>query len=70
MKREDAKLIAEELSKIINVNSEQLLTAKELAEFLKVSEGYIRQHMDLFPYIKIGGNVRFPKSQVLSKLLV
>ena len=63
-------MIAEELSRIISVSSEQLFTAKELAEFLKVSEGYVRQHTYMFPHIKIGGNIRFPKNKVLEKLLV
>jgi hypothetical protein len=46
-----------------------LLTRKEVARLLRVSEGYLRHRGDeLLPAIRIGGAVRHRLSAVLAKL--
>lgn len=64
MKREEARMIADELAKAIAPFNEEFFSAKQLAEFLKVSESYIRHNKEL-PCVKIGGSIRYPKSKVV-----
>lgn len=70
MTRADARMIAEELAKILYPKTEELLTIKELADLLKVSVTFINEHIDEFPSVKIGRNRRFPKSKVMGQILV
>lgn len=60
-----ARAIVREWQRNMSVDTEQLLTADECAQLLKVSVSYVRQHTDEIPHIKIGGAVRFPKNRVL-----
>lgn len=60
-----ARAIVREWQRNISADTEQLLTADECAQLLKVSVSYVRQHTDEIPHIKIGGAVRFPKNRVL-----
>ena len=48
----------------------ELLTIKEVAEFLKISIPTVRrlQQERRLPFIKVGGSVRFTKSDVLDYL--
>jgi excisionase family DNA binding protein len=48
----------------------ELLTIPEVAELLKVSESTVRhlQQQRQIPFIKVGGSVRFTKSDVNSYL--
>ncbi len=48
----------------------ELLTIKEVAEFLKVSPQSVRrlQQVRHLPFIKIGGSVRFDKSDLINYL--
>jgi len=45
----------------------ELLTIKEVAEFMKVSLSSIRrlQQQRQLPFIKVGGSVRFTKSDIV-----
>jgi excisionase family DNA binding protein len=43
---------------------EELLTKKELQEYLKVSHGTIDRLMKEIPYIKLGRRVLFKKSDI------
>ncbi|MEH2480604.1 excisionase family DNA binding protein [Nitrobacteraceae bacterium AZCC 2146] len=48
----------------------ELLTIAEVAEFLKISESTVRrlQQRRLIPFFKVGGSVRFVKSDLVSYL--
>jgi excisionase family DNA binding protein len=48
----------------------ELLTIAEVAEFLKISESTVRrlQQRRLIPFFKVGGSVRFTKSDLVSYL--
>jgi excisionase family DNA binding protein len=48
----------------MNVFTDTLMTYKDLAAYLKCSEGKLRQSVmnRKIPFIKIGGSVRFDKS--------
>jgi excisionase family DNA binding protein len=45
----------------------ELLTVREVAKVLLVSESHIRdlQHARQLPYIKVGGAIRFEKQDIL-----
>lgn len=73
MTRQEAKLIAEEVAKIMKEQpnmQEQMMSIKELAEFLRVSRRWVEIHMDEFPYVRMGKRVLFPKSKVLETIMV
>lgn len=65
-----ARAIVREWNRSNGIRQEELLTAEELAKMLKVSVSYVRQHTDEFPYVKIGGNIRFPKTRVMQSILI
>ena len=67
--RAEARLIAEELAKILYPQQEELLTIEEVAKLLKVSRAFINQHLDEFPSVKIGGARRFPKHKIMQVVL-
>jgi excisionase family DNA binding protein len=48
----------------------ELLTIPEVAEFLKISVPSVRrlQQRRLIPFFKVGGSVRFTRSDILSYL--
>lgn len=64
------KQLSQEIRNILYPAYEELLTAAELADLLKLSKAYIYSHVDKFPHIKIGGSIRFPKTKVLEALIV
>ena len=61
----------EEIKKFMDQNC-KLLSSKQLAELLSVSEGAIRKqrskNRSLFPYAKLGGRVFYPADLILSTL--
>jgi len=44
------------------------MTVKEVAELLKIAEKTVRKYLwqKQIPYLKIGGHVRFEKTQILA----
>lgn len=68
MTRAEARLIVEEVAKIMKEQpnmQEQMMSVKELADFLRVSRRYIQLHINEFPSIRIGKRILFPKSKIL-----
>ncbi len=61
----------EEIKKFMDQNC-KLLSSKQLAELLSVSEGAIRKQRSkdrsLFPYAKLGGRVFYPADLIVSTL--
>jgi len=61
----------EEIKKFMDQNC-KLLSSKQLAELLSVSEGAIRKqrskNRSLFPYAKLGGRVFYPADLIVSTL--
>jgi hypothetical protein len=70
MTRYEARLIAEELSKIIgyDYNKETYLTCEELADKLKLSVSYIQHNSRSLSRVKIGGATRYPLNKIMRKL--
>lgn len=65
-----ARAIVREWRRVTVPAGEELLTIEEVAALLKVSVSYATKHAKEFPRVKIGGNVRYPKSRLLRQLLV
>ena len=61
----------EEIKKFMDQNC-KLLSSKQLAELLSVSEGAIRKqrskNRSLFPFAKLGGRVFYPADLIVSTL--
>ena len=61
----------EEIKKFMDQNC-KLLSSKQLAELLSVSEGAIRKqrskNRSLFPYAKLGGRIFYPADLIVSTL--
>ena len=80
MTRNDAKLIAEELYKLIHkdvklyvstaveAETEEWLNTQQAAEFLGVSLSYIKKNITDIPHTKIGKLNKFKKSTLLQFL--
>ena len=72
MTRRDAQMIAEELYKLQLAQNpysgDELLTIRELANRLRLSESYVRHHASQYPRLKVGGNYRYPFNQVIRYL--
>jgi len=69
MTRNEARLIAEELAKIVAPANEEFMTREDVAKFLKVSVSWVDRHHDMLPHIMLGGGIRFVKSKVISALM-
>ena len=66
-----ARAIADEMVKRLAPMSEELLTADECAKLLKTSRSWVQHHTgDPLPFVRVGGLVRYPKSRVLTAVLV
>ena len=66
-----ARAIADEMVKRLAPMSEELLTADECAALLKTSRSWVQHHTgDPLPFVRVGGLVRYPKSRVLTAVLV
>ena len=65
------QLSDEELQEFMNKNC-KLLSSKQLAELLHVTEGAIRKQRSkdrsLFPYAKLGGRVFYPADLIVETL--
>jgi len=61
----------EDLKKFVDKNC-KLLTSKQLAEILHVTEGAIRKQRSndrsLFPYAKLGGRIFYPADLIVETL--
>lgn len=71
MKRSEARMIAEELYRLMKEDGqvqEQWLSQKEAADFLGVSYSWITHHGKTLPRTKIGGSYRYPKSKLNCQL--
>lgn len=64
-----ARAIVREWQRQMAPTTEELLTAEQVAQLLKVSISYVRQHTDEIPHIRIGCNIRFPKNKVLQHFI-
>lgn len=76
MTREEAKFlakcIAKEMKHIADEQAqlnEEFLTTKECAALLKVSQAWVYSHDEL-PSVKVGGSIRYPKSQIIKHILL
>lgn len=70
MTRHEAKMIAEELAKVLKPKPEEdFLTQEQLAKLLGISVSYVRHHQTDFPHIKIGCHTRYIKSKVIESLM-
>lgn len=65
-----ARAIADELMARLAPMTEELLTAEQVAQLLKVSTPWVRAHTSELPHVRIGGMVRFPKGKVLKHVIV
>ena len=66
-----ARAIADEMMARLSVVSEELLTADECADLLKTSTSWVQHHTgNPLPFVRVGGLVRYPRSQVLKAVLV
>jgi NADH/NAD ratio-sensing transcriptional regulator Rex len=65
------QLSKEEMEEFMNKNC-KLLSSKQLAELLQVTEGAIRKQRSkarsLFPYAKLGGRVFYPADLIVETL--
>ena len=65
-------LLSEDKLKEFNERDCKLLTSKNLAQLLGVSEGAIRKqrskHRSLFPYARLGGRIFYPADLIVSTL--
>lgn len=65
MKRSDARMIAEELFKLMKQDGqfeETWLDSNNAAEYLGVSLSWMKRNGKTLPRTKVGGNFRYPKS--------
>lgn len=69
MTRAEARMIAEELAKVLSPTNEEFMTRDEIASYLKVSQSWIDRHRDSLPHVMLGGNIRFIKSKVIAALM-
>lgn len=65
MTRNDARMIAEELHKLMlkDNRDEQFMTITEASDYIKHSVAYIRKHKDI-PRCKVGGRILFTKKNL------
>lgn len=80
MNRNDARLIAEEIYKLIRKDlpnmvqqsvqqeTDEWLGTKEAAEYMGVSVGYVRKYIDEIPHSKVHGINKFRKSALMKYL--
>lgn len=67
MTRNDARMIAEELHKLMmrdNPKAERLLNITEAAAFLGLAKSTIYSRLEQIPHSKIGGRLRFTESSL------
>ena len=67
MKRADARMIAEELYKLMKQDGqieEKWLASDEAAEFLHVSKDWMKRNGKDLPRSKVGGSFRYPQSKL------
>lgn len=67
MTRTDARMIAEELYRLMKSDGQvedAWLTAKEAAEYIGKSISWVRKNGISLPRTKLGGQWRYPKSQL------
>lgn len=69
MTRAEARMIAEELAKVLSQTNEEFLTREETAKLLKVSPSWVDRHRDNLPHIMLGSNIRFVKSKVIAAIM-
>ena len=73
LNRNDARMIAEELHKLRLADNpyygDELLTTKQLAERLNLSESYVRHNAKDWPRLKVGkADWRYPYNNVIGYL--
>lgn len=74
MTRKDARMIAEELYKLMsgdvkdittraleNTAEEQWMSTRQAAEYLGLSQAYIKKHVDDIPHVKVGRLNKFTR---------
>lgn len=67
MTRYEARMIAEELHKLMKADEQQVmewLTIEEAATYLKCSKSRIYNNIALVPHTKDGRRLKFPKSEL------
>ena len=66
-----ARAIADEMMARLEVVSEELLTADECAALLKTSKSWVQKHTgNPLPFVRVGGLVRYPRSRVLTAVII
>lgn len=67
MTRYEARMIAEELHKLMKAEQEaepldELLTSTEAAAYLNMSKSFVEHNKDRIPHVKVGRMVRYTKA--------
>ena len=65
-----ARAIIDEWQRTVAPLNDELLTADECAALLRMSTSWVRKHKDELPHVKVGGELRFSKSQVLKSIMI